>query len=340
MGFVNGKTYRFTNRYFPQYALNVYGTNAASTGRNVCLFKDDDTDIMQDWVVKQSGTGHRLHSAVNQSYVLDCSDGSLSNSYKNNAHLCATSQTTTTDSQVEFKKVDNNVYKIYLPGKNLYLTATNTNTPVSSSIANATALKGGTGGASNVYWVDEDEVTSSKKLEWTVSPEVDGGSTPDPEPSGKLTLAQLKAKFPNGKYWNHVGMSGNNQDSYTNTPCPSHNDESTCNHYMLNGVKKASQCQGFVMKCGYDAYGSDPYTWKKIEDTSALNNLKPGDIVRYYSNYPTMHSIFVTAVSGDIITFGDCNSDSHCKIRWGATTTKQKLVPDFLYVLRAPFTLK
>ena len=179
MSFVNGKTYRFINKYYSSHALNVFGTNAASTGRNVCLFKDDDTDIMQDWVVKTSGSGYRMHSAVNQSFVLDCSDGSMSSSYKNNAHLCATSQTSTKDSQVEFKKVGDNVYKIYLPGKGLYLTATNTNTPVASSIGNADALAGGTGGQSNVYWASN---STSTKQQWIVSPEVDGGTTPDPEP--------------------------------------------------------------------------------------------------------------------------------------------------------------
>lgn len=195
MSFVSGKTYRFINNYYDTHALNVYGTNAASTGRNVCLFKDDDTDVMQDWVVKTSGNGYRLHSAVNQTFVLDCSDGSLSNSYKNNAHLCATSQTSTTDSQVKFEKVTDNVYKIYLPGKNLYLTATNTNTPVSSSIGNNTALTGGTGGNSNIYWAPK---STSTKQQWIVSPDVDGGSTTDPEPNpGKQIIV---TNMPSGIY--------------------------------------------------------------------------------------------------------------------------------------------
>ena len=189
MGFVNGKTYRFINKYYSSHALNVFGTNAASTGRNVCLFKDDDTDIMQDWVVKTSGSGYRMHSAVNQSFVLDCSDGSMSSSYKNNAHLCATSQTSTKDSQVEFKKVSDNVYKIYLPGKGLYLTATNTklvNNLPASSIGNADALAGGTGGLSNVYWASN---STSTKQQWIVSPEVDdSGSSGEDLPEQNLAV--------------------------------------------------------------------------------------------------------------------------------------------------------
>lgn len=180
MGFVNGTTYRFTNKYYSGHALNVYGTNAASTGRNVCLYTDTPSDIMQKWVVRTSGSGYRMHSLVNNSFVLDCSDGSLSNSYKNNAHLCATSQTSLTDSQVEFKKVSDNLYRIYLPGKNLYLTATNTtlvNGLPASSISTATALTGGTGGQSNVYWAAS---STSTKQQWTVSPSVDGGGSNNP----------------------------------------------------------------------------------------------------------------------------------------------------------------
>lgn len=345
MGFVNGKTYRFINKYYSSHALNVFGTNAASTGRNVCLFKDDDTDIMQDWVVKTSGSGYRMHSAVNQSFVLDCSDGSMSSSYKNNAHLCATSQTSTKDSQVEFKKVGDNVYKIYLPGKGLYLTATNTklvNNLPASSIGNADALTGGTGGQSNVYWASN---STSIKQQWIVSPEVDGGTTPDPGPSGKLTLAQLKEKFPHGKYWNHVGMSKNNPDGYTEQPCTGHPGTATCNCFCVDPNDPSYQCMGFAEKCGYDFSGSNPRVagaWTTLNNVSALNNLKPGDIIRYYTNRASddRHSIFVTGVSGDTITFGDCNWDSHCGIRWGATTTKQKLSPEFIHVRRAPFTLK
>ena len=32
------------------------------------------------------------------------------------------------------------------------------------------------------------------------------------------TIDGLKAKFPEGKYWNHAGSASNNPDGYTNTP--------------------------------------------------------------------------------------------------------------------------
>lgn len=180
MGFVSGATYRFTNKHYPNHALNVYGINAASTGRNICLFPNTPSDIMQIWVVKATGGDRfRLHSAVASSYVLDCSDGSLANSYRNNAHLCAATRTSLTDSQVEFVKVSADVYKIYLPGKDLFLTATNTTLVggmvggnPAATIPTITALLGGTGGHSNVYW---EEDNASAKQEWKVSLSMEGG---------------------------------------------------------------------------------------------------------------------------------------------------------------------
>lgn len=217
MGFVNGGTYRFINKYYTNYALNVYGTNAASTGRNVCLFENTPSDIMQKWVVKVDGTGYRLHSPVSDSFVLDRSDGTLSNSYNNNAHLCATSQTSTADSRVKFEKVSNNVYRIYLPEKNLYLTATNTNVNSNnlpaSSISTSTALTGGTGGESNVYWAAKSP--SSTKQQWTVSPSVDNGED-DSNPYAALNWSYVFSDSTNSwGYWGYspTGNSNSNNGS-------------------------------------------------------------------------------------------------------------------------------
>lgn len=39
------------------------------------------------------------------------------------------------------------------------------------------------------------------------------------------------------------------------------------------------------------------------------------------SNESAVHSIFITKISGNYITFADCNSElGDCKIRWNATT--------------------
>ena len=45
--------------------------------------------------------------------------------------------------------------------------------------------------------------------------------------------------------------------------------------------------------------------------TRSLDQLKAGDAIRYKNNG---HSIWVTAVNGDTITYADCNSDRQCKI--------------------------
>lgn len=220
MAFKNGKTYRFINRCYAGFALNVFGTSAASTGRNVCLYANDPTDIMQDWVVKERNGGYRLHSAVNQSYVLDCSDGSMKKSYKNNAHLCITSQTTDTDSKVLFERKDNNIYKIYLPGKNLYLTATNSKVNAStgypaSSIENETALTGGTGGESNVYWAKEN---TNATQEWIVSPDVDGGTIPpDPRP-GEFSKNYFTYPVKKMKITQPYNSNSNHQANFSGTP--------------------------------------------------------------------------------------------------------------------------
>ena len=212
MNFINGNIYRIKNQYYPNHALNVYGTNAASTGRNVCLYDNTPSDIMQRWVLKTYGDGFQLCSAVNSDYVLDCSDGSLTNSYKNNAHLCKFSPKSAADNTVEFIEVSDDLYKIYLPGKNLYLTATNINRLnglPASTIKTATALTGGTGGQSNVYWAAE--ATSSlatQKQCWTV--ELYSGSSSGGGETGEvdgIAVGSAVTTFPSNAYYSSNNAS-------------------------------------------------------------------------------------------------------------------------------------
>ncbi len=140
-----------------------------------------------------------------------------------------------------------------------------------------------------------------------------------------LSLAELQSKFPHGKYWNHAGSSTNNPNGYTSTPCSHHGNGycsskgygGACGCNSFNGL--GIQCFGFAYQLGYDAYGSNPANWST---TKSLDNVKPGDIIRYKNNG---HSIFVTGVNGDTITYGDCNSDGHCMIMWNKTITKSDL---------------
>ena len=153
--------------------------------------------------------------------------------------------------------------------------------------------------------------------------------------ASNVTLADLQAKFPAGKYWNHAGSSTNNPDGYTSTPCTHHGN---CSKYGYNGwcgcnsFGSSIQCFGFANKLAYDAYGSLYTSWS----TTSLSNLKAGDVIRYKNNG---HSIFVTGVLGDTITYGDCNSDGHCKIRWGVTISKSTVAATLTAVYSAPSEL-
>ena len=149
--------------------------------------------------------------------------------------------------------------------------------------------------------------------------------------AASVTLAQLQSKYPHGKYWN-----GGNANSYTSSPCNHHgscsyNGSCGCNSFKGHAI----QCMGFAYQLAYLVYGGDPYVdWTANRNSSALNSLKPGDVVRYKNDG---HSIFVTGVSGDTVTYADCNSDGHCKIRWNQTISKSTLKSTFTYVDPAPY---
>ena len=166
---------------------------------------------------------------------------------------------------------------------------------------------------------------------------------------GTLSIAQIREKFPDGKYWNHAGNPGasnsvNNQDGWTDTPCPRHKtvgtSAQTCNGFAPSGKQLSWQCMGYAEKIGYDITGYNPrnnaHGWSTSKNVSALDSLKPGDIVRYKNDG---HSIYVLGVDGNTVTYTDCNSDGHCKIRWDVTISKSTLASSFTYVRSAPFAI-
>lgn len=153
-------------------------------------------------------------------------------------------------------------------------------------------------------------------------------------------LAGEQTKYPNGGYWNHAGLSTDNSDSYTTSPCTLHATSGvdhvagtggcTCNHFGDPGADNtavypavwhlsASQCMGFANKLGYDMFGSTK--WSRItsaSDSSYAANIRVGDIVRISG-----HSSFVVSKSADNkITVAECNyvqrtSGQGCLIAWG-----------------------
>lgn len=364
----DGGTYRIYPIRLQGVALNAYGSSATTNGQNVCLYKDTSSDTMQDWIIRvfdiDEGS-YRIYSANNTNLVLDRSDGSLRTSRNNNAHLCKLTGTSPKDSEVMITTPagdsQGHVFiklKAAINGQVLYLTSTNYSSSDStpSSITSSMALN--TNG--NVYWAPQSSETRAYQY-WRLEKQGDSGETPPPDPEpgtyqGKMTLAELMAKFPNGKYWNHAGLSESNyQDGYTSTACDHSKSKEegyidTCNRFIVPGSASgsSSQCLGFAEKCGYDFSGSNPRDgapWVKSEDVNMLDSIKAGDIIRYYSakigDAKNLHAIFVTGVNGENVVYGECNnSGNDCKIHWGGTKTKKTLRERFYFVRIAPFELQ
>lgn len=135
-------------------------------------------------------------------------------------------------------------------------------------------------------------------------------------------VAALKAKYPDGKYWNHVGMVADNSDGYTDKPCELHRTDGvdhvygtggcTCNHFAGGGHLSATQCMGFANKLAYDVFGNT--TWQTVSNPSAaqIADIRAGDIVRLAEG----HSVFVISRTGDSITVGEANYPNGCQIKW------------------------
>lgn len=145
----------------------------------------------------------------------------------------------------------------------------------------------------------------------------------------------LKAKFPKGKYWNHVGSAADNPDGYTDTPCTCHKREGydcvyspngangcTCNHFAGGGHWSATQCMGFANKLGYDVFGDTTWTTVSNPTAAQIADIRVGDIVRLSIG----HSVFVISRVGDSVTVGEANytnsmEKQYCQINWDRVVT-------------------
>lgn len=139
-------------------------------------------------------------------------------------------------------------------------------------------------------------------------------------------LVSLAHKFPDGKYWNHIGSSSNNPDGYTSTPCTRHSSwcGASCGCNMFMG---AMQCMGYAYKLANELVGTDPRNWEKRSSLN-ISSLRVGDIIRYLHNG---HSIVVVGVSGNTIAYTGANWGRNCLIKWGTLTSSQ--LRGFSYVL-------
>ncbi len=147
----------------------------------------------------------------------------------------------------------------------------------------------------------------------------------------RVTLTDLRAKFPSGAYWNHPGGC-NNPNGYSYSPCA--HAHGSCDYYGscgCNSFGNAIQCLGYAYKLSYDYYGVSAKYWPKAY---SLDGLKPGDVLRYRSD---SHSVFVTDVTDTTITYTDCNMDRHCGIRWGVTVSRAAIAGMLTHVSVAPY---
>lgn len=143
--------------------------------------------------------------------------------------------------------------------------------------------------------------------------EPDNNPEPMPEEIEKK-LAELRVKFPDGKYWNHIGGE-NNPDGWTDTPCPSGQNDGDHTHatYLpgecdCNNFNNAIQCMGFAFKIGNELFGSNVRYWQKFYD---FDQVKIGDYIRYGG-----HSVIVIGKDDTGVNVVECNFDHQCGIRW------------------------
>ena len=154
-------------------------------------------------------------------------------------------------------------------------------------------------------------------------------------------VKHLMEMFPDEKYWNHVGSYINNPDGWTDTPCPHVLVDSGLGYDYYVGLGECNefggdvQCVGFVNRLVYEAYGMENYlSWEQKYD---LEDLKPGDVIRFLYD---MHTVMVTSVDGDMITYGECNGDlSDCQIKWNVQKSKDEIYESLTAVYIAPSML-
>lgn len=142
------------------------------------------------------------------------------------------------------------------------------------------------------------------------------------------TVNQLRAKYPDGTYWNHVGLEGDMDYSnmVTNIPC-NHAlyGISYCNSYILGNVK-GFQCDGFARKISDEVFGS---TADKTDYAYSFDKVKPGDYLRYSLTKDSFisngHSVFVIDKTEDSLIVVEANYNGSCMIHWDGVLKREYL---------------
>lgn len=140
---------------------------------------------------------------------------------------------------------------------------------------------------------------------------------PITEEEAAATLESLRDTFPEGAYWNHVGVE--DWDEFTVTDSPCQHDlywDAYCNTYtggiqeLFPQFEPMEQCLGFAALLSDLVFGEDA----PVSAFTDYTQLRVGDHIRLEL---TEHSMVVLTVDGEGITVVECNSDyEHCRISW------------------------
>ena len=141
-------------------------------------------------------------------------------------------------------------------------------------------------------------------------------------------FAELKAVYPHGKYWNHMGVKatgGATHDVVTAIPCNhSRYGQTYCNRYAGITANEfhfttCVQCLGFVSLLSDEVFGAAA----PLHSYQNLNLLRIGDHIRFQTG---VHSVIVTGIYDGYITVAEVNRDyATCKIEWGRKLTYTEL---------------
>ena len=161
-------------------------------------------------------------------------------------------------------------------------------------------------------------------------------------PSGSFEerLNAVMDAFPEGWYWNcwNANTIGDNYQinylldegttSISNKPCDTSHSADQRYWGYLRGTKAAGFARAMYDLTWNIVTEANSYSYRMSYSSGTANNdayfvdyIAAGDMVyvetgKYY---------FVTDVSGDVITYGQCNVNGDCMITWGNTMTKQQL---------------
>lgn len=173
-----------------------------------------------------------------------------------------------------------------------------------------------------------------------------------------IYVNEEKSKYPETAHGQQTYWNGGNLDSFSLTPCtPTYEGSAThdrCNvmesttHFKFykpdysliteNYIDDRgrphsttySQCYAFALKIASDIYKASIFCRYPIDSsgyitysngTKSLYQPQLGDVLRIstYESATANHSIIITGISGNNITFAQCNADGHCEIDWDQT---------------------